>query len=162
MTPENGILLIFRHAWILFLFATCVNAAAWWKRGQHQIAVNPHLEPGYRRLVRGWLVFGNIPWLVMGAGVLFGGLQSVFQFFNPRNGPFVVAWYVSVVAVWILAAYWLFFRRGAEQLIEYPGLLNLPTKSPWLVKLMFVVCLAGGIAGLAAMIFGNIQGPLVK
>lgn len=155
MTPEHAISPILRHAWILFVLVTCANGAVWWQRGQRQIALHPEQEPGYRRLIRGWIVFGNIPWIVMGAGMLIGDLQSVFQFFNPRNGPFVIAWYASVVVTWILAAYWLFFRDGATQLIEYPGLLNLPTKDPKLLKLLFVACLAGGIVALTAMILAD-------
>ena len=151
--------LLFRHGWLLFVVVTCVNGAIWWHRAQPRIAENPALEEGYRRLIRGWLIYGNIPWLVMGAGVLSGSDPSIFYFFNPGNGPFVVAFYGSVVALWIAGFYWIFFRNGAEALITYPGLLNIPTAKPWMVKAYFLLCLAGGIAGLLMMIFGNIQPP---
>jgi len=97
----------------------------------------------------------------MGFGIVVGGVPSVFHYFNPRNGPMAIAWYVVVVALWIASIYWIFFRRGAETLIEYPGLLNLPSQKPWVVKFFILVCLAGGIAGLLGMVFADIQVPLI-
>jgi len=152
-------ILLFRHAWVLFVCITCVNAAVWWYRGRGMVARNPDLEPGYRRLIRGWVIYGNLPWLVMGAGILWGGVPTVVHYFNPRNGPFVVAFYVTVVTLWIAAFYWLFFRRGAEQLVAHPGLLNLPYERPWTVKALYLLMLAGGVLGLWMMLFGNIEVP---
>lgn len=159
--PEP-ILLIFRHAWLLFVLVQSANGAIWWHRAQPRIAADPSLEPGYRRLVRSWIIYGNLPWLVMGAGILSGQVPSVFHYFNPRNGPFVIAFYASVVALWIATSYWLFFRGGAEELIKYPGLLNLPVQRPWAVKVLYLLCLAGGILGLSMMVLGNIQVPLFR
>jgi hypothetical protein len=150
-----------RHFWLLFVAVTCVNGVIWWRRAQKQIEGNPQLEAGYRRLIRGWIIYGNLPWLVMGAGVTVGGVPTVVHFINLRNGPWVVAWFVTVVMLWALTIIWLFFRRGAEQLIEYPGMLNLPSRNPWVIKAYFLLCLAGGIVGLCAMIFNDIpaSGP---
>jgi hypothetical protein len=95
----------------------------------------------------------------MGAGILSGAVRSPFHYFNPRNGPFVIAFYVTVVALWIATFNWIFFRGGAEALVEYPGLLNLPVNRPWAVKVFFVLCLAGGVVGLSLMIVANIRIP---
>lgn len=163
MRVDNSpIILIFRHAWIFFVLITCANGAIWWYRAQSKIAENPTLEPGYRRLIRSWFVYGNLPWLVMGAGILFGGVPSVFHYFNPRNGPFVIAFYVTVVALWIATFYWMFFRGGAEDLLAHPGLLNLPVRRPWAVKVFFLLGVTGGVLALLAMIFGNIQVPMPR
>jgi|SRR5262249_42521676 len=137
----------------------CANAAIWWRRAQPRIAENPALEPGYRRMVKAWLIYGNVPWLVMGAGILSGAVPSTLHYFNPRNGPFVVAFYLSVVVLWILTFRWLCFKRGAEMLLEHPGLFNFPVSRPWAVKAYFLLCLAGGVIGLSIMIFANIQVP---
>ena len=151
--------LIFRHTWLLFIAVTCANAAVWWARGKKEIAKHPELESGYRQLIRGWLIYGNLPWAVMGAGILFGGVPSAWHYFNPRNGPFVVAWYVTGAALWVATVYWVFFRRGAEALIRHPGLLNLPVQQPWAVKALVILMLTGGAAGLAMMIFGDLPVP---
>ncbi len=153
MTPGDIFFqIMFRHAWFVFIAVTCLNGAVWWWRGQVHIRANPALRSGYERLIRGWLIYGNLPWVVMGAGIVFGGVPTVLHYFNPRNGPVVVRWYVTVVALWVVSVYWLFFQQGAEALVAHPGLLNLPSNRPGTVKVFFLLCLAGGIAGLLVMI----------
>ncbi len=150
---------IFQHTWILFIGVMCANAAVWWSRGKKEIARQPDLEEGYRSLIRGWLIYGNLPWVVMGAGIVFGGVPSVVHYFDPRNGPFVIAFYVSVVVVWILTAYWVFLRGGAEALIRHPGLLYMPSQDPGAVKGLVALMLAGGVAGLTMMLLGYARVP---
>src|SRR5262245_50808865 len=143
--------LLLRHTWLLFMAVMCANAAVWWIRARPHIARRPELEEGYRSLIRGWLVYGNIPWVVMGAGILFGGVPTIVHYFDPRNGPFVIAFYFSAIVLWILTAYWVFLRGGAEALIRHPGLLDLPSQDPRIVKLLVALSLAGGVAGLTMM-----------
>jgi hypothetical protein len=162
--PSAIVPIVLRHVWVMFVVVTCINGAIWWRRAQPHIRANPALRTGYRALIRGWLIWGNLPWLLMGAGILFGGVPTVFHFFNPRNGPFVVAWYLTVVALWIASAYWIFLRRGAETLLAYPGLLNLPPDRPWVVKGYFLLCLAGGVFGLLMMVVSNfpVDSPVLR
>jgi hypothetical protein len=145
---------VFRHAWLLLIAVTCANAGVWWVRGKNTMAEQPEREDGYRRLIRGWLIYGNVPWLVMGVGVVFGEVRSVFDYFDPQNGPYVVAWYVSVVIIWVLLARWVFFAGGADELVKHPGLLNHPPQDPRTVKGLLVLMLMGGVAGLTMMILG--------
>ncbi len=148
-----------RHGWLLFVLVTCANGAIWWYRARRRTADAPALGPGYRRLIRGWLIYGNLPWLVMGIGMVIGGVPTIWHFFDPKNGPFVLAWYASVVLLWALSIYWLFFRGGAEALVAHPGLLRSPVNSPRAIKLYFLLALAGGVAGLLMMLFGDLQVP---
>jgi hypothetical protein len=148
--------LIFRHAWLLFIAVTCANGVTWWIRGKKEMAQHPELAAGYRSLIRGWVVYGNIPWVVMGIGILFGGVPSVFDYFNPRNGPFVVAWYVSAVALWIATAYWIFLRGGAEAVVRHPGLLNWPAPRPSGIKALVALSLLSGVVALTMMILGYV------
>jgi hypothetical protein len=157
--PDVIIRLFERHTGFVFIAFTCLNGAVWWWRAQPYIARNPRLKEGYRRLILGWLVWGNVPWLVMAAGDLFGNIRSVFYFFNPRNGPFAVAFFCSVVAMWALTIFWLFFRQGAEQLIEHPGFLNSPVNEPWAVKALTIVMIAFGIVALVTMVLNPITRP---
>jgi hypothetical protein len=144
---------------VVFILVTCLNGAAWWRRGQKHIDEEPALAPGYKKLIRGWLISGNLPWIVMGFGILYGGVPTMWHYFSPKNGPFVILFYGTVVAEWIAMVYWTFFRRGAEQLVAHPGLLNIPSSRPWAVKVYILACLAGGVAGLLMMIFGNFAPP---
>ena len=81
---------MFRYFWVLAIITTGVNGAVWWHRAQPHIASNPKLEASYRRLIHGLLVFGNVPWIVMGLGITVGGVPTVFHFMNPRNGPWAI------------------------------------------------------------------------
>ena len=150
---------LFRHAWILFIGATCVNALLWWNRGRAEAARNPELAPGYRALVGGFLIYGNLPWLVMGLGIVAGGVPSVAHYFDPRNGPFVILFYVTIVALWVASTHWVFVRSGAEALVRHPGLLKIDVEAPWAIKMFLLLSLAGGVAGLAAMLSGAIRVP---
>jgi hypothetical protein len=156
MQTRSVFSVVSQYFWLIAIVVTCVNGAIWWRRAQPKIAERPELEQGYRRLIRGWLIYGNIPWIVMGIGILYGGVSGVFMYFSAANGPYVIAWYVSVVVLWILTAAWLFFMRGAEQLIEHPGLLNLPSQNPRVVKAFFLLSLAGGIIALSMMVLGKV------
>jgi hypothetical protein len=111
MNPDESIF-IFRHAiWLLFVIATFVNAAIWWFRGRRKIAKIPALKWGYRRLIRGYLIFGMIPWLILGAAI---ELPERFR------GPLIVAFALTIPIYWILGLYWLVFRGGAEDLAAHP------------------------------------------
>ena len=151
---------IFRHSWIPFIAVTCINAAIWWNRSRKAIAEKPELEANYNKLIRGLLIYGNIPWLIMGAGILFGGVPSTFHYFNPRNGPWVIAFYVSVVTMWILGVRWIYFQNGAEELVTCSGLFRVPfAVTPLMIKLYIALMIAGGVVGLSMMLTGNFQAP---
>ena len=144
-----------QYFWLLGIAVTCANGLIWWRRALAQIALNPDREAGYRRLIIGSVIGGGIPWIVMGFGIVFGGVRDAFMYFSVRNGPYVIAWYITIVVLWVLSAVWLFFMRGVEQLIEHPGLMNLPSENPRMVKAFFLVCYAVSIIGLSVMIMGE-------
>jgi hypothetical protein len=118
---------------------------------------NPALEAGYRRLIRWWLIWANLPWLVMGAGIVFGGVPSILHYLSPVDGPFVLAFYGTIGLQQISAFYWIFFRGGAEDLIDHPGLLNVRVKKASWVKAFFVLNLISMVAVI--MIFRSIVVP---
>jgi hypothetical protein len=90
----------------------------------------------------------------MGAGIVFGGVPSANSYFRPRDGnPLVLAWFGVVIVIWILGFYWLFARRGAEFLVEHPGLLQGAPQDPDWIRRLYVVCVAGGVVALIAMFF---------
>ena len=150
---------MFRHSWLLFVIATTFNGGLWWLRAQPRIDENPALRKSYARLIRGWLIYGNVPWLVMGMGILLGGVPSPITYFNPRNGPFVFLFYLSVVAIWAAMFRWLFFKQGAEELVRHPGCLNFSFDRPWEVKALFLTFLAVGVCALVLMLYGNTPIP---
>jgi hypothetical protein len=68
----------------------------------------------------------------------------------------VLAWFGVVVALWLLGLYWLFARRGAEFLIEHPGLLRGNPKSPAIIRFFYCLMVAGGVVGLCFAFFSDI------
>ncbi len=143
---------IFDNAWILFIAVTVFNAFYLKARSQKIITKQPDLQEGYDQLFKGYLVYMNIPWAVMGIGVLFGGVPSTLSFLRPRDGNiFVLAFHASIVILWILSIWWLYFKGGAEFLVKYPGVFTQDIKSPTFLKFIFGVMLAGGIMGMVFM-----------
>ncbi len=113
------------------------------------------MAQGYKKLVLGFIVWGNIPWVVMGLSFLDGGVTSIEEFLRPREGNlWVLGWYLLVVFLWGLELWWLFFRDGAKALVDHPGLFNIPLSKPSHVKILSCV---GVLAGIVAMViaFGH-------
>jgi len=139
--------------WVVFIAATYLNAGIFRLRAQSRIKMHPELAKGYDTLIRGFVTWAIIPWLVMGAGCVFGGVSSIDDFFRPRDGnPFVLAFLASIFFIWIAGTFWLFFRGGAEMIVKHPGLFSPPDfKSPFMVKAFWLICLAGGIFAVIMM-----------
>ena len=152
--------LIFRHFWVAFIVVTLINGGIWWWRSKPYRERDPSLTESYRSLILGFITWGNIPWVIMAAGILIGDVPSIFHYFNPRSSsPFVLAWFGSLFFLWLIGSYWLFARGGAEKIVRHPGLLqdNVITASG--IKRTWVLGLAGGIAAVIAMHLVDFQPP---
>ena len=101
--------------WLVCILVTCLNGAIFWMRAKKKIQQIPNSANGYRTIIRGFVTWGNLPWVVMGVGCTIGGVPSVWHYFNPRGGNGnILAFLVSVVLLWILGSRWIFFRGGAK------------------------------------------------
>ena len=148
------------YFWLICVIITIVNGAVFKHKSKKYIEEKPELSEGYATLIRGFVFWGNVPWVVMGIGFTIGGVPSVWHYFRPQDGnPYVLAWFVSVFVVWILGTYWLFFRDGAELLVSHPGLLNVHSSNPLVIKLLWVLCLGSGVVGIVLMYTLNIPTP---
>jgi len=140
------------NAWMLFVLVTVINAFSLKMRSRKIVTQRPSLRKGYDQLFYGYLVFMNIPWLVMGIGVVFGGVHGIGSFFRPRDGNlFVLAFHLTILIFLILSSLWICFKGGAEFLVKYPGVFNQNIESPWLIKAYFGLSLAVGMIGIAFM-----------
>lgn len=146
-----------RHFWLAFIAANVLNALILKARSRKYILQKPELAAGYQQLFNGFLLWGNVPWVVMGIGILFGGVHNVFSYFRPRDGnPFVLAWFGVIGALCLLGFHWLFARRGAEFLVEHPGLLRGIPQSPAMIRLFYCLMVAGGVVALGFMFFADL------
>ena len=152
--------LLFKHFWVAFVLVTLLNGAVWWFRSKPHRQRDPSLTDGYRALIRGFVTWANVPWLIMGAGILFGGVPSMFHYFDPRSpNPFVTAWFGSIFFLWVAGTYWLFARGGAERLVRHSGLLQPSATNATAVKALWLLAVASGPAAVAAMYLGHFRSP---
>jgi hypothetical protein len=164
MEPFN---LVSKYFWLIAIIVTGMNWGMFRKRAQKRIEENPRLRDGYETLFRGYLLWMNIPWVVMGIGYTVGGVPSVWHYLRPRDGdPYVLAWFVSVFFLWVFGTFWLMFGGGAETLARHPGAMEfrygLKSKditSPALIKTFWLLALTGGIIGVVLVWFMDIPTP---
>jgi hypothetical protein len=144
--------LIFNNAWIFFIIAIVFDAFYLRARSKRFIEKQPELREGYDQLFKAYLLYLNIPWLVMGIGTVFGRVPSIFSFFRPRDGNlFVLAFHATIIVLWILGIRWIYIKGGAEFLIKYPGVFNRELQSSKFIKVYFGLALVVGLMGMIIM-----------
>ncbi len=154
--------LLIKHFGIIFIIGTIFNGLILKFRSQEYIKENPDLIDGYKKYFYGIITFGNIPWVIMGIGILTGLTDNIFKFFNPRSlNPIVLAFHGSIVFLWILGAYWIYKKQGAEFIVSHPGLFHLSGTSPKnittkQVKSFYPLFILGGVAAMIMMWSGFI------
>ncbi len=147
--------LLLRHFWITFVVVTFVNGRVWWREAQSQIERDPSLEPGYRRLYRGYLFWMNVPWVAMGLGILSGRVGYVHEFLRPADrNPAVLTWWSLMAGLFALGTCWMFVGGGAELLERHPGMPMVPRWSAAKLRVFWV----GVIAWNASLGFLLLQG----
>lgn len=155
--------IISSYFWLIAISFTLINFAYSKREARIRIEKNPELAEGYDKLLRGYLLWMNLPWMVMGICSIVGKIPSVWYFFRPRDGnPYVLTWFGCLIFEWIISAIWIFFKGGAEKLVEYPGILRMrgvQITNPVIVKLLFLAGIGGGIFGLVLMWQNNFPIP---
>ena len=150
--------MIFRYFWIPFIAVTILSGFIGKYRSKKYILKNPELAKGYNKYFNGYMIFGNIPWLIIMIGNLSGITQSFFEYLDPKSlNPIVLLFHFYIIVLWILGIIWIYFKGGAEFIEMHPGLVqrssfsgntNVTAKQ---VKLFFPLMLLGGIAGMITM-----------
>lgn len=107
-------LVVFRYFWLIAMAITFLNGAMAWRKAQPDIVEHPEKAESYRRLVRGWMLWGNLGWAVMGTGILSGGTHTMLDYLYQRDNHWVLAWYATNIAVSLLGILWVFRMGGAD------------------------------------------------
>lgn len=143
-----------RYFWIAGIVTAFINITIFRFRAKKHFEQEPQLKDEYTKLLNRYLFWLSLPWVVMGIGIVFGGVPTLFHYFRPQDGnPFVLAWFATIFLIWVLGTYWLFFKNGAETLQTYHILTksSLMARSPLLMKIYWLLCLVGGIIGVSMM-----------
>lgn len=142
---------VLRHFWLVAIAITFVNGVLAWRRAQPDIASHPEKADGYRRLVRGWMFWGNVGWIVMGAGILFGGVRDIAEYLYRPRVPWAIAWYAINIGVSLLGLFWIFRMGGAEQLAAHPVFLRHGGSDPRVIRFTAALSLTAGILALVLL-----------
>jgi hypothetical protein len=149
--------LFFHNFWVVALVVNCINVFIMKGKAARMISTNPNLAPGYAQLIRGYFFFGSLPWVVMGIGCTIGGVPTVFSFLRPQDGgPYVLAFWILTLGLYVLGSFWIFFMRGAEFLAAHPGVFRGNIQSPGLIKLLWLMSVVGGGVAMAMIWTQNI------
>lgn len=150
--------LLFKHIWMLFIVATVANGLALKHRAKKYIAEKPERRAGYEACVKGLMIYGNIPWLIVGIGNLSGWTDSIFDYFNPRAmNPVVLLLHACIVLLWILGLWWIYGSNGAEWIERHPGIFRKTSFSgntevtAKQIKRFFPVLILAGVTGMIIM-----------
>jgi hypothetical protein len=93
----------------------------------------------------------------MGAGMLTGMTKTMDEFFNPRQlNPVVTIFFLSIFFLWTIGSYWIYFKGGAEKLVNHPGMITQTKKGNekfeiMKVKLLWALGILSGIVGVTMM-----------
>lgn len=149
-----------RYFWLIAILASFINYISFKNKSKRYIDKNPELEEGYKKILKHYFLWQNIPWVIMGIGMIFGKIPYIWSFFRPQDGnPFVLAWYISGILLWMLGSYWIFFNNGAETLVKYPGIFNVEIKKPIIIKIFWLIMLAAGVFSFIFIWNSNISIP---
>ncbi len=152
---------IFRYFWIFFILVTILNAVILKIRAGKYIDESPQLEEGYSKFFHGILIYGNIPWVVMGIGNLTKITNNILQYFYPRSlNPMVLVFHASILFLWVSGAIWIYKKQGAEFIEQHPGFFksngfggskDLTAKQ---VKTFYPIMILGGVIAMTMMWVG--------
>jgi hypothetical protein len=81
---------------------------------------NPSVDQEKRiRYLRVLWTVSVLPFLVLGFGQLVGGVPNVWAVFRPQDrNPYVWAFHGTILAIYLVNAWWVFFRDGARKVEE--------------------------------------------
>ncbi|MCK4994332.1 MAG: hypothetical protein KAS13_04705 [Candidatus Omnitrophica bacterium] len=137
--------LIAQNFWVIAILFTSINFLIFKDKAKGYIKQNPELSNDYEKLFQHYFFWFNIPWIIMGIGIVTGGVSNIAHYFRPQDGnPFVLLWYISIFSLWVVGTYWLVFKGGAEMIIKCPGALKGNLRSPLLIKVLWLICIFWG------------------
>ncbi len=133
-----------KHFWAVAIGVNLLNVTLLKKNIKRHVQQQPELAVGYNDLLKKFAIYLNLPWALMGAGVMVGRIDSLSDIMNIRGAdPFILVWWVVLLLDIAVIDYWIIYRKGAERLITYNRAHTLNLTDPKQVKTFFILCSAG-------------------
>lgn len=156
-----------QYIWILFILVNFLNVYLLRKKTEKFIEESTEKENGYKIIFKNFLIYGSIPWIIIGIGNTFGFTESVFDYFQPsKMNPMVLLFHFSIIVIWILLIRFIFLKDGAKFLENHPGIIRVNSfgnvndhPSENTIKLITIVGIIGGIIAISMMWFVAIPFP---
>ena len=105
-----------RYFWLLCLIISAFNYAVGIRSLASMDPSDPRASAGAVALRRWFLLVSDLPWVVMGWAILVGGVPNIWYFFRPQDrNPYVFVWFVTIFAIAVWFAFWVFLLAGAEK-----------------------------------------------
>jgi len=121
----DGNILIDKYFWIAFIVVTFINYVVLKIRVKPLIEKDASLEEGYNKILNSIVTWGNLPWVIMGYGIVTNHVSSISDYMKPQEmNPYVLLFVASIFLIYILLLRWIFFKEGAEMLLKHKGIFN--------------------------------------
>lgn len=130
---------ITKYFWIIGILIAIINTYNLWREGKERVAQNPELENGWKKIPVIHLILHGLPFVVMGIGIVFGDVESVWDFLGETKlNPYVLAFHLITVLMIISLFSWTLFFGGAKFLNKH---FSNSEKGTWKIKLIYIVLL---------------------
>ena len=73
---------LFDNFWLVLIAVNCLNTLIFSFTARAALKEKPELYSGYRQITRGTLVFFNVPFLIMGVGIIAGYAPTMNHYFR--------------------------------------------------------------------------------
>jgi hypothetical protein len=154
-----------RWAWLIFIVVALLNFLFAARSDPADAQVDTGLCRRY--LARLW-GFACLPWLVLGFGQVTGNIPNVWAIFRPQDGnPYVWAFFLSILLVYLVMAWWVMFRDGARiaaelQLMRFHTLGKSSALSAFWIKVIAVGSLPFFVFWLWVVVKMDAPLPLIR
>ncbi|MDR1010312.1 MAG: hypothetical protein LBM04_04140 [Opitutaceae bacterium] len=156
--PE-GFIFAVKWFWALAIAGNFINAAFYYVRARDDMARKPELAASYPRLICGYIIWMNAPWVVMGLVILAGGAENPLDFLAPREGGAgIKLFYGTLIVAWLAALYWILFRDGDVVLSRHKAFFSwyMPS-SPYMIRLFVIFMSVAGFLVFFVLWSGHIS-----
>ena len=144
--------IIFKYLWIGFIAVTLLNGLIIFIRSKTYTKNNKELEEGYKKIVFYFITLGNIPWLIMGIGIVLGYTNTIFDYFRPKDlNSIVLLFHVATLILLLVTFNWAFYRGGAEFLERHKIFGTDDNRGAKEIKAYLGLMIAGGLIAMIAM-----------